>query len=85
MKETNDMFIMDLDGDVAFACKHCGGVTRGPQQPWGKVGAWTTDWIEDHKLTCGWGHGPYQPIPGVQQRLESRLRQEKEGQSTQER
>lgn len=82
MKDYPDYVTAELPNGHLIGCKHCAAVARcaGNDQ---EVKHWIALFIEDHGVSCSWGHGPYPPIPEVQRRLESRLRQEKEGQSPQ--
>lgn len=82
MKDYPDYVTAELPNGYLIGCKHCAGVARceGDDQ---EVKHWIALFIEDHGGSCSWEHGPYQPIPEVQRRLESRLRQEREEHSTQ--
>lgn len=76
MQEYSDFVQVNLMGSQILGCKHCGRVVRVQQLDPGGVGRGRMLFIEDHQLTCGWGHGVYQLPMHIQQVLSSRIRQE---------
>lgn len=79
MHEYADFVEVNQAGSQVLGCKHCGGVVRVHQSDVGGIGRGRMLFIEDHKLSCGWGHGNYQPPEHIERRLASRLRQEQGG------